>query len=193
MLADLVSRCATSDPRPADMQEWQATHPNPWIHGRLYYRLLYEWARVYKPAVMVELGTDHGYGAWHMARGNPGALVIAVDVTLERVEPLLMLGNIAFLPIDTLDPNVSAAVRKAGPVGLIHFDDAHESRHLAAEFEAFDPLCGAGALQCFDDIAESADMRRAWEAIPEPKMQARALHALRPNGRPAGYGVRLKP
>jgi cephalosporin hydroxylase len=182
-----------NDPRPIEMQAWQREHPKRWIPARRYYSLMYALARVYEPEVMVELGTDHGYGAWHLAAGNPNGLVVAVDVTFDRLERELIPDNVELVRMDSRAA-VGEVRRLADgrPVGLVFFDSTHNREHASEELRLYDPMCDRGAIQLFDDVTESVDMRRFWKGVPEPKLLLPKMHP-RWNSKVPGFGVRVRP
>jgi predicted O-methyltransferase YrrM len=192
-IRDLAASVLVDDPRPDSMQEWQRQHPDPWIAARRYYRFLYEYARQYRPRVMVELGTDHGYGAWHMAAGNPDGLVIAVDLTHEHVEEITRLPNILAVTGDAT--KAVSAVRDAASgrtIDLLVVDDAHEPGHARREVDLYTPLCSFVAVQCFDDIEYPRSMRRFWADLDGEKLYLPELHPCwRDGSRRPGFGVRI--
>ena len=53
-------------------------------------------------------------------------------------------------------------------------------------------FCAKGAIQLFDDVEESKDMRSFWNELPEPKMLLNELHP-QWGRRVPGFGVRIKP
>jgi len=190
-VVSLASAVAAVDPRPDDMQTWQAGHADKWIHARHYYRLLYAYAHHARPAVMVELGTDYGYGAWHLACGNPDGQVIAVDVDLSRVEKSGT--NMVFWQADSLEAAEQVTAIAGGPIDLLIVDSLHTHEHAAAEFKLYDRLCAPGALQCFDDILYPREMRDFWDNLPGPKEKLTHLHPTWSHSGPPGFGVRVKP
>lgn len=192
-LRKLAGSVARSDPRPPDMQAWQRDHPDRWIAARIYYRFLYAVAHIFKPQVMVELGTDHGFGAWHLAAGNPEGIVIAVDLTLERVE--VRPNNVVHVVGDSSSEEILEEVKVAAlyrPFDLVFFDSTHSEKHTSREFELYDPLCRSGAFQFFDDVTESADIKRFWDTLPGPKTELNNLHT-KWGKRDPGFGARIKP
>lgn len=189
----LAASIARSDPRPADMQAWQRDHPDRWMSARVYYSLLYSVAHIFSPEVAVELGTDHGFGAWHLAAGNPDGTVIAVDLTIERVE--VRPNNVVQIVGDTTDEEIVEAVKVAAlhrHFEIVFFDSTHSEAHASKEFELYDPLCAPGAIQFFDDITESTEMRMFWDALPGPKEELPGMHTQWGKRNP-GFGVRVKP
>ena len=164
------------DPRPECMRRWQCEHSAKWIQARLYYRFLYALAQKYKPQIMIELGTDRGYGAWHLAEGNPDGLVIAIDVELGAVVNTHIM-NVRHIENDTIQA-IDKVTQLIGDkqIGLIFFDSTHTKAHVQKEYQAYTPLCEKGAIQLFDDILESAEMYEFWDELPEPKLLLRNLH-----------------
>jgi predicted O-methyltransferase YrrM len=189
--AELARSVLEKDPRPEELQTWEAEHRDPWIPARRYYRFLYEAARLIRPAVIVELGTDSGYGTIHLARGHPAGLIVSIDITHERIEE--RAEHVLYLKADSTSELAVGTVKALGPVGLILFDSLHTQTHVAREFELYDPLCESGALQLFDDIEESPSMRLFWEELPEPKLSIPELHPTWQKGRTPGFGIRVKP
>jgi len=181
------------DPRPDDLRAWERDHPDTWIRQRPYYRFLYGYAKQVRPAIMVELGSDHGYGAWHMARGNQAGKVVAVDVTFDRFEPMCLLANVSRVQGDSVLMARALIDALDGPIGLLMVDSEHTHKHAAAEFKAYDKACAPGALQVFDDINHPAEMRAFWADLPGPKAELNALHPNKLSGEVVGLGVRVKP
>ena len=189
-LKKLARSILRTDPRPLFMQQWQNNHTDRWIPPRHYYKFMYALASIYKLRVMVELGTDCGFGAWHLAEGNPDGIVIAVDKTLERVEN--KPNNVHHIEADTLDGKPDVIGKARNPLNLVFFDSTHSKDHAMREFNAYDPYCAKGAIQLFDDVEESKDMRSFWNELPEPKMLLNELHP-QWGRRVPGFGVRIKP
>lgn len=188
----LAKSILTNDPRPIFMQEWQRDHKDKWIAARHYYKFLYTIAKVYPSEIMVELGTDKGYGAWHMAEGNSKGLVVAVDITLDRLE--VKPKNVYHVCSDTVESMES--VRQLIDnrlVDIILFDSTHSDKHASKEFELFDPICCSGCIQLFDDITESADMMNFWNSLPGSKALLNELHPTWGGRRTPGFGIRVKP
>lgn len=190
-LKKLARSILRTDPRPEFMQHWQNNHKDRWIPPRHYYKFMYALASIYKLQVMVELGTDCGFGAWHLAEGNPDGIVIAVDKTLERVEK--KPDNIIYIEGDTVDACSDVITKANGKLfDLIFFDSTHNSEHAMNEFLEYDPQCANGAIQLFDDAMESRDMRSFWGELPGPKLFLNELHPQWARRVP-GFGVRIKP
>jgi cephalosporin hydroxylase len=142
---------------------------------------MYALARDMRPAVYVELGVLHGWGIAHVQAASPGTLITGVDLTFKN----LAIPRIGLTLIQA-DSIVAAGLFSGGGADMILFDSDHSSKHMLAEFDAWDPLCRVGCVQLFDDIAapESLD---AWSAIPGPKHEVHELHPEQ------GFGVRIKP
>lgn len=190
-LQTLAHKVVKADPRPPNMIQWQRTHPDKWIGARFYYRLMFILAELLKPPVMVELGTDKGYGAWHFAAGNPDGRVIAVDLTLERLE--IEPDGVTFVTANTLDvANGVEGLSFGDPIGLILFDSTHTKEHAEKEFSLYDRLCAPNAVQLFDDVMESRSMQEFWSSLPEPKILLEELHPRWGHLMP-GFGARIKP
>lgn len=140
-----------------------------------YNRFLYELTRFYRPAVMVETGTDRGRSAAHMACGNRLGRVFTLDIDpacsaeargLEWANVITWTGESLALvdrfPSDSID--------------LLYLDSLHTYEHTKAEWEAFKPKLRKGALVLIDDITLDAGMQRFWAELPEPKLELNHLH-----------------
>jgi predicted O-methyltransferase YrrM len=194
-IAALAEAVLENDPRPKDMRDWQADPTqSKCIGARAYYRFLYEYARRFRPRIMVELGTDCGYGAWHLARGNPDGTVIAVDLTFERLNippgkplPIILVEGDS---LESCQRVVEAAAH--APIDMILFDTADDHEHVGRELAAYRELCMPGTLMMFDDIGHRK-MTPLWDKIPEPKLRMDRLHPAWRRGAAPGFALSVLP
>jgi predicted O-methyltransferase YrrM len=167
--AGLLAREARPDERRiAEIYRRAAATP-AW--GRFLFRLV----RVLRPRRVLELGTNLGVSAAHLAaalalNGDGGRLVtLEGDPTLaayagrhldvlghrERVE--IIVGRFADVLPDVLDAH--------GPFDLVFLDGHHEEAATLQYFAQIRPHLGPGACVAFDDIEPTRPVRRAWKRI----------------------------
>lgn len=134
----------------------------------VYARLLWQLARHYKPARVLELGTSLGIGTAHLAAGDPGAEVFSVDAcgntlalaqsTLDR----LAVGNVTLLH-STFDAFFAAAPREK--FDLVYIDGHHDGKALQRYMSLLAPLTHDDTLFVLDDIRWSDGMLAAWREL----------------------------
>jgi predicted O-methyltransferase YrrM len=151
----------------------------------VYYRFFYEFARVFRPRVTLEIGTCEGASAAHLAAGNPGGVVITLDVKPEakRLADALFVPNLVSVTSDSIQ--ALARLRWIPPIDVLFIDGNHTLRDAYGEYLAYRPNVLVGGLIFFDDVAINDEMRRMWEAVADPKRDLPSLHY-------TGFGVAKK-
>ena len=172
------------DQRPIEIQNLQEGERD----SALYYRFLFEVARMLRPKASVETGTWHAISAAQIAGGSPEGTVITFDVDPEsrRRAEATGLRNIIALTGDSAGPEALRAVKERFPaLDLLFLDSEHRYDVVSREFGNFSPLVRPGGIVLLDDIHLNPDMRRFWFEIRQPKVDLSRLHTV--NG--AGFGA----
>ncbi|MFN3598083.1 MAG: O-methyltransferase [Rubricoccaceae bacterium] len=159
--------------------------------GPAWGRFLFGLARGLRPARVLELGTNLGVSAAHLAAAlrlndaasspdeGPGPDAGAGPsrlVTLEgdpglavrAREALQRLGHgpdRAEVVTGRFDDTLAAACDAAGPFGLVFVDGHHEEAAARRYAAAIRPHLAAGALVVLDDVEPGRPVRRAWAAL----------------------------
>lgn len=140
-----------------------------------YNRFLFEFARRYKPELVVETGTDRGRSAAHFALGNPQGKVITIDIDQACKDNVdaLKISNIVSVAADSL-----AFVDKihGKNVDVLFLDSLHQYDHASAEWRAYHPKVQSAGIVFFDDINLDAGMRQFWAEIPGRRFDLSHLH-----------------
>ena len=137
-------------------------------------RFLFLLTRALKPLRVLELGTNLGVSAAHVALAlEPGARLVSIEGdpglaalarghlaeagVAERVE--VVEGRFADRLPDVLDAH--------GPFDLVFIDGHHEAEATRRYWEMIAPHLAGGACVLFDDVEPGRPVRRAWRAIAE--------------------------
>jgi len=137
--------------------------------------LLYHLAKAFRPASVLELGTNVGISSAYMAaalQGHGGGRLTTMEASPYRlriareVHAGLGLANIGYkqgLFVETLAPTL----QELGSLDLVFIDGHHQYEPTLAYFDAIWPHARPGTLFIFDDIRWSEGMRRAWAKLRE--------------------------
>lgn len=175
-----------------EMSYWPApelpTLQNP--HNYPYYGFLYHVAKAIGPANILEIGTDKGDSACHMAAARADNLIITVDqaasdTITERIRPF---PNLSFWHENVNDLSLPGRLAAAGlcPFDLFFEDGEHSGSQVSGEWAHYVPLVRSGGLIIMDDINLPTGIRQFWDAITWPKIELPHLHD-------TGFGVVVKP
>lgn len=165
----------------------------PTLHnpdGYAYYGFLYHLAKEMGPANILEIGTDKGDSACHMAAARADNYVVTIDVAvsqviLDRVAPF---PNLLFIQDNANRvPDLPNDLRRIRPEYDIFFEDGeHSGGQVSGEWANYVPLVRSGGLIIMDDINLPTGIREFWDNIVWPKIELPHLHN-------TGFGVVIKP
>jgi diamine N-acetyltransferase len=167
------------DTRPAWLRELDTDATS------VYYRYFYDLARALQPAVTFEIGTCEAKSAAHLAAGNPAGLVITLDIraSAKQFADRLALPNLVSILCNSLE--APQQLRYVPMIDVLFIDGDHRFEQSFREYALYRPFVKEGGLIFFDDIEISDEMRRLWDAIPDPKEALPKLHY-------TGFGVASK-
>ena len=173
-----------------DVYRWAATGP-------AWGRFLFGLTRAHRPRRVLELGTNLGVGAGHLAAalcvteaegGPPGKLV-----TLEGAPALAALaaGHLARLghpvgnePSDRVrvvvgafDETLPTVLAEEGPFDLVFIDGHHEPEAALRYLAAVEPHLGDGAVVILDDVGPGQPVREAWRRLRAERPEASLFFA----------------
>ena len=183
------SRGTNAPVRPvAKVYRWAATRP-------AWGRFLFGLVRALRPTRVLELGTNLGVGAAHLAgalalteaEGGPAGRL----VTLEGAPALAALAadhlgglghavgedgrvRIVVGPFAETLPEVAA---EAGPFDLVFVDGHHEAEAALAYLAVVEPHLAPGALVVLDDVEPGQPVRRAWRRARSDRPGTPAFYA----------------
>jgi predicted O-methyltransferase YrrM len=153
--------------------------------GPAWGRFLFGLVRGMKPVRVLELGTNLGLGAAHLAaalalneaEGAPHGRL----VTLEGAPALAALaaGHLARLGhgvgdeeaarvrvvVGPFAETLAATAAAEGPFDLVFVDGHHEAEAALRYLDALRPHLADGALVVLDDVEPGRDVRTAWDAL----------------------------
>lgn len=139
--------------------------------GRFMFRLV----RLLKPQSVLELGTNLGVSALHIAaaldlNGRQGRLTtIEGDPILSEIaqKNLARLAHASHVTVLTgrFDDVLPSCLQQAGPFELVFIDGHHEEAATLRYFEMIRPYLAPGACVAFDDIEPFRPVRKAWKRI----------------------------
>jgi predicted O-methyltransferase YrrM len=154
-----------------------------------YYAFLYHLSKEMGPmAKILEIGTDKGDGAAHLAAGRADSLVWTVDIASSDViyQHLEPFPNATFLHRNVNDMEFPPVVKALGPFDILFEDGEHSGAQVAGEWQHYVPSVRHGGVIVMDDINLPTGIRDFWDAIPWPKIELSHLHN-------TGFGVVVKP
>jgi predicted O-methyltransferase YrrM len=158
-----------------------------------YYRFLYEFAREYKPKLIVECGVYMGTASEHMALANPDGLVIGIDMGFHPASCNVVKrrANVRYVHGNTLDVYEHVMMLSDDlPLELLFLDSEHDGITAQREFEIYESLMGEQCLVACDDIHYNTEMEVWWDSIRNPKMELNHLHpSLTAGYVDTGFGV----
>lgn len=162
----------------------------------VYYRYLGLLLQKLTPKVFVELGTDGGGCARTVARMNPDAKIITIDlVSLKQAQLAAQTTpNMECVLGDSVKTAKTIGAKHRGQISLLFVDTVHEYDHALAEFTAWREYLAPGAVVCFDDLYREG-LDRLWADLPEPKTKYHDLAAMHVGGSPTdgGFGALILP
>lgn len=185
------SRGTNAPVRPvAKVYRWAATRP-------AWGRFLFGLVRALRPARVLELGTNLGVGAAHLAgalalteaEGGPAGRL----VTLEGAPALAALaaGHLARLGhavgdgpgdrvrivVGPFAETLPAVAAEAGPFDLVFVDGHHEAEAALAYLAVVEPFLSPGALVVLDDVEPGQPVRQAWRRLRAERPEAATFYA----------------
>ena len=168
--------------------------------GPAWGRFLFGLAREARPRRVLELGTNLGLGAAHLAAalalaetggGPPGRLVTlegAPALAARAADHLRELGHAVGpggrvrVEVGPFAETLGPVAEAEGPFDLVFVDGHHEEEAALAYVEAIRPHLAPGALLVLDDVEPGRPVRRAWARL-------RALHPDAPAHWAGRYGL----
>ena len=145
--------------------------------GPAWGRFLFGLARGLRPRCVLELGTNLGVGAAHLA----GALALNQEggpagrlVTLEGAPELAALARAG---LDELGHGARVevvvgpfaetlpGVLEDGPFDLVFVDGHHQAEAALGYLDVLEPALADGAVVVLDDVEPGRSVRRAWKAL----------------------------
>ena len=182
-IADLARKIPKMpDPRPG----WLKAACDEPMNVASYYLFLYELARRVEPKVVIETGTRRGHSAAQLAAGAPAATVFTIDI-LESSK-----ADVARFPVTNVvaftgdSTKIFDRVKEVAPVcDILLLDSDHSYEVIRAEYLAYRELVRDGGIILIDDININPGLRRAWDEVSDPKIEATQLHYM-------GFGLAIR-
>ena len=147
--------------------------------GPAWGRFLYGLARGLRPARVLELGTNLGVGAAHLAgalarteeEGGPGGRLVTLEgapayAAIAR-ESLDHLGHASRVEVvvGPFAETLSGVCERGGPFELVFVDGHHEEEAALSYVRQIRPHLAPGALVILDDVEPGRPVRRSWQAL----------------------------
>lgn len=182
-MADLARQIPKMpDPRPG----WLKAACDEPMNVASYYLFLYELARRVDPKIVIETGTRRGHSAAQFAAGAPAATVITIDI-LESSK-----ADVARFPVTNVvaltgdSTKIFDQVKGMAPVcDILLLDSDHTYEVIRAEYLAYRELVRDGGIILIDDININPGLRKAWDEVSDPKIEATHLHYM-------GFGLAVR-
>ncbi|MEM1054944.1 MAG: class I SAM-dependent methyltransferase [Bacteroidota bacterium] len=160
--------------RVADVYRRAATGPT-------WGRFLYGLVRGPRPKSVLELGTNLGVGAAHLAsalarnerqHGVPGRLVTLegapayAEIARDAMEGLGLADRVEVV-VGSFAETLAGVCEREGPFDLVFIDGHHEAEATARYVEQIRPHLAPGALVILDDVEPSRPVRKTWRRLAE--------------------------
>ena len=133
-------------------------------------KLLFRLVKYFKPASILELGTNLGMGTYACSLGNPTAEI----TTIEGCESILKVAQQQFSnkkvsTINTIQGHFKEELHKLNQRkwNLIFFDGHHSREATLHYFDMLLPTANNDSIFIFDDIYWSEGMTQAWQIIKQ--------------------------
>ncbi|MFZ9027887.1 MAG: O-methyltransferase [Crocinitomicaceae bacterium] len=133
-----------------------------------YGNLLYQLAKHYKPARILELGTSLGNGTLQLSLGNPCALITTVEGCQETAR--IAMNNFDSLELQNIElinstfHDYFSNLNKES-FDLVFIDGHHDGNALLRYLVAITPFIHDDTIIILDDIRWSDSMLEAWRQI----------------------------
>lgn len=161
-------------PAPAPERLDEASRACAWMSlPPVLCRFLLRAVRELRPSSCLELGTGFGISTAYQAAAlalNGSGSIVTLDiesmgaVAAPVLEELGLAGQVGLVG-GFIDDNLDVALDRAAPIDFAFLDADHTEEATVAHFEALVPALAAEAVVVVDDIAWTAEMRRAWARI----------------------------
>lgn len=129
--------------------------------------LLYRLSKAYEPKRMLELGTNLGIGAIHLAQGFPNGNVISIEGCPNTAE--IAKENLAKLNcqnVDVITSDFTSFLKENNQMfDLVFIDGHHDGEALINYLSQLVPFIKDETIIILDDIRWSSSMLSAWERI----------------------------
>lgn len=186
-LKRLVAEMA-GDKRP----QWLRDLPDACNPAARYHQWLYYLGSVIPTdARIVEIGTAQGVSALHLAAGCPSGHVTTIDIDQDCAAVCRAraaqygVTNLSAVIADSTDPKLAQLLGEdVSTIDLLFIDGNHTYASMQGDYTRFRPLMSDGGLILFDDIDYSDEMRMAWSAVHDLKLDLHELHH-------SGFGAAL--
>jgi predicted O-methyltransferase YrrM len=138
------------------------------LKPKKYAALLFRMARIYQPAVMLELGTSLGTTAAYLSMACPAATLYTLEGSVAIAEQAahlfrrLDLHNIIQVT-GNFDATLGPVLKQIEKADFVFLDGNHRYAPTLAYFNALLPLLHEYSVVVFDDIHWSQEMERAWD------------------------------
>jgi predicted O-methyltransferase YrrM len=133
-------------------------------------RVLHSIARVFKPSVAIELGTNVGISAAYIASGLNGGVLTTLEASPNRVaiaknmHGAMGLTNIRYVQ-GLFSDTLTETLATLQPVEMAFIDGHHQYQPTLDYFNAIWQHSTEGAVFIFDDIRWSDGMAQCWRKI----------------------------
>ncbi len=134
-----------------------------------FYKFLFRLVRHFRPATILELGTNLGLSALSMHRAAPRARLITIEGCPNTAAFAKRLFAERQAEIEVMEGLFEHALPRAletlGQVDFAFIDGDHRKEATLNYFHALLPYTHSRSILFFDDIYWSADMAQAWASI----------------------------
>jgi predicted O-methyltransferase YrrM len=177
-----------SDDRPEWLKTLANGSLNPGDDG-LYYQFFHELVQEFYPLAVLEIGTNLGASAAHLAFANDGGFVRTIDINPDAKVQLdrALEGKLVPAMAETADSMVWASEHRDlhNYFDLLFIDGLHNFNQTYGEYVAYRQFVRPGGLIFFDDLEldmATCEMQVFWDLVPEEKQKLDMLHY-------TGFGV----
>lgn len=166
--------------------------------GPAWGRFLFGLTRGLQPAKVLELGTNLGVGAGHLAaalalneeEGGPAGRLVTLEgapaLAASAAGSLARLGHTVGddgcrvrVVVGPFAETLPAVVEQEAPFDLVFVDGHHEAEAALDYLERVRPALSDGAVVILDDVEPGRPVRRAWRHLREADSTLDAFYALK--------------
>jgi predicted O-methyltransferase YrrM len=135
-----------------------------------YGRILFNLAREFQPATILEMGTSVGVSTMYLAEGRPEASLYALEGCSDKLavanENSRLLNHPNIYPVEGAFGEVlPGLLPQIGPLDMVFMDGNHRKDPTLNYFALLQPYLHPHSIVILDDIYWSPEMKEAWNQI----------------------------
>jgi len=135
-----------------------------------YGRILFNIAREFQPATILEIGTSVGVSTMYLAEGHPEASLYTLEGCPDKMavanENSEILNHSNIHPVEgAFGEILPGLLPRIGPLDMVFIDGNHRKVPTLSYFAMLEPYLHHHSIVIMDDIYWSPEMKEAWDQI----------------------------